>query len=123
MKIICLLLLLVGGSAQAQVPNGILVPQQAVTRGGAQGDTLMVVGPDNKPAPRTVKIGSQQGSNWVVLDGLKEGERVMVDGFQKLQMLPPGTPVKAVPWSAPKSEIAAPAGSPPAAAATTTAAR
>jgi membrane fusion protein (multidrug efflux system) len=104
--------------AQAQVPNGIIVPQQAVTRGGAQGDTLMVVGPDNKPAPRTVKIGSQQGSNWIVLDGLKEGERVMVDGFQKLQMLPPGTPVKAVPWTAPKSEIAAPA-----AAAATTAAR
>ena len=42
--------------AQAQLPNGILVPQQAVTRGGAQGDTLMVVGADNKPMPRTVKI-------------------------------------------------------------------
>jgi membrane fusion protein (multidrug efflux system) len=44
--------------AQAQLPNGIVVPQQAVTRGGAQGDTLMVVGADNKPAPRTVKIAS-----------------------------------------------------------------
>ena len=85
--------------AQAQIPNGIVVPQQAVTRGGAQGDTLMVVGPDNKPTPRTVKIASQQGSNWVVTEGLKEGERVMVDGFQKLQMLPPGTPVKPVPWT------------------------
>ena len=84
--------------AQSQVPNGIVVPQQAVTRGGAQGDTLMVVGADNKPAPRTVKIASGQGSNWIVTEGLKEGERVMVDGFQKLQMLPPGTPVKAVPW-------------------------
>ncbi len=85
--------------AQAQVPNGIVVPQQAVTRGGAQGDTLMVVGADNKPTPRTVKIGSQQGSSWVVTEGLKEGERVMVDGFQKLQMLPPGTPVKVVQWT------------------------
>ncbi|NNG22569.1 efflux RND transporter periplasmic adaptor subunit [Massilia sp. ML15P13] len=85
--------------AQAQVPNGIIVPQQAVTRGGAQGDTLMVVGADNKPTPRTVKIGSQQGASWVVTEGLKEGERVMVDGFQKLQMLPPGTPVKVVPWA------------------------
>jgi len=84
--------------AQAEVPNGIVVPQQAVTRGGPQGDTLMVVGADNKPVQRTVKIGSQQGSSWVVTEGLKEGERVMVDGFQKLQMLPPGTPVKAVPW-------------------------
>ena len=95
--------------SQASVPNGILVPQQAVTRGGPQGDTLMVVGADNKPAPRTVKIGSQQGSNWVVLDGLKAGERVIVDGFQKLQMMPPGTPVKAVPWTAPRAEGAAPA--------------
>lgn len=104
--------------SQASVPNGILVPQQAVTRGGAQGDTLMVVGADNKPMPRTVKIGSQQGTNWVVLDGLKAGERVIVDGFQKLQMMPPGTPVKAVPWTAPRSEGAAPAGAAPAAAAT-----
>ena len=104
--------------SQASVPNGILVPQQAVTRGGAQGDTLMVVGADNKPTPRTVKIGSQQGSNWVVLDGLKAGERVIVDGFQKLQMMPPGTPVKAVPWTAPRAEGAAPAGAAPAAAAT-----
>jgi membrane fusion protein (multidrug efflux system) len=110
--------------SQASLPNGILVPQQAVTRGGAQGDTLTVIGPDNKPAPRPVKIGSQQGSNWVVLEGLKAGERVMVDGFQKIQMMPPGTPVKAVPWTAPHAEGAAPAGAAPAgAAATTTAAR
>jgi membrane fusion protein (multidrug efflux system) len=97
--------------AQAQLPNGILVPQQAVTRGGAQGDTLMVVGADNKPMPRTVKIASGQGSNWVVTEGLQEGERVIVDGFQKLQMLPPGTPVKAVPWQASaQASAAAPAG-------------
>jgi membrane fusion protein, multidrug efflux system len=36
-----------------------------------------------------------------VLEGLKTGEQVMVDGFQKLQMMPPGTPVKAVPWQPP----------------------
>jgi membrane fusion protein (multidrug efflux system) len=95
--------------AQAEIPNGIVVPQQAVTRGGPQGDTLMVVGADNKPAQRTVKIGSQQGSNWVVTEGLKEGERVMVDGFQKLQMLPPGTPVKAVPWQSNAAGAQAPA--------------
>ncbi len=97
--------------AQATVPNGIVVPQQAVTRGGAQGDTLMVVGADNKPTPRTVKIGSQQGSAWVVTEGLKEGERVMVDGFQKLQMLPPGTPVKPVPWAPAAAAPAAGTGS------------
>jgi membrane fusion protein (multidrug efflux system) len=95
--------------AQAELPNGILVPQQAVTRGGAQGDSLMVVGPDNKPASRVVKIGSQQGSDWVVTDGLKAGEQVMVDGFQKVAMLPPGTPVKPVPWSPTPASDKAPA--------------
>jgi membrane fusion protein (multidrug efflux system) len=85
--------------AQAELPSGILVPQQAVTRGGQAGDTVMVVGADNKPTPRTVKIASQEGSNWVITSGLKEGEQVMVDGFQKLQMLPPGTPVQPVAWS------------------------
>lgn len=85
--------------AQASLPNGILIPQQAVTRGGQNGDTVTVIGADNKPAPRTVKIASQQGESWVVTGGLKEGEKVMVDGFQKLQMLPPGTPVKPVAWT------------------------
>jgi membrane fusion protein (multidrug efflux system) len=94
--------------AQGQVPNGILIPQQAVTRGGPNGDTLTVVGPDNKPTPRPIKIASQNGSNWVVTDGLKAGEQVMVDGFQKLQMLPPGTPVQPVPWT-PQTSKAAPA--------------
>ncbi len=103
--------------AQAEIPNGIVVPQQAVTRGGPQGDTLMVVGADNKPAQRVVKIGSQQGSNWIVTDGLKEGERVMVDGFQKLQMLPPGTAVKPVAWAPSAAAPAAGAAAAPAAAA------
>lgn len=98
--------------AQAELPNGILVPQQAVTRGGAQGDSLMVIGADNKPAPRVVKIASQQGSDWVVTDGLKAGEQVMVDGFQKIAMLPPGTPVKPVPWTPAAEGAAAKASSP-----------
>jgi membrane fusion protein (multidrug efflux system) len=84
--------------SQAELPAGILVPQQAVTRSN-QGDTLSVVSADGKITPRTITIGSQKGSDWVVLSGLKEGENVMVDGFQKLQMLPPGTPVKPVQWT------------------------
>ncbi|HEY3047070.1 MAG TPA: efflux RND transporter periplasmic adaptor subunit, partial [Polaromonas sp.] len=79
---------------QAQATNAITLPQQAVTR-TAQGDTVMVVGADGKVAPRPVKIGSAQGTQWVVLEGLKTGEQVMVDGFQKLQG---NAPVKAVPW-------------------------
>ena len=85
---------------QAQASNAITLPQQAVTR-TQQGDTVSVVGEDGNVSQRTVKISTAQNNRWVVLDGLKAGEKVMVDGFQKLQMLPPGTPVKPVPWQAP----------------------
>jgi membrane fusion protein (multidrug efflux system) len=100
--------------SQAELPAGILVPQQAVTRGN-QGDTLMVVSQDGKTATRPVTIGSQSGDSWVVLSGLKAGEMVIVDGFQKLQMMPPGTPVKPVPWTPPAAGSAgAPAPAAPA---------
>ena len=81
--------------AQAELPAGILIPQQAVTR-GSQGDTVLVVGADGKPASRPVNIRSGQGTNWVVLGGLRPGEQVIVEGFQK--MMVPGAPVKPVPW-------------------------
>ena len=79
---------------EAQAEAGIVLPQQAVTR-GANGDTVMVVGADGKVSPRPVKIGSSVNGQWVVLEGLKPGEQVMVDGFQKLRG---GAPVKPVPW-------------------------
>ena len=91
---------------QAQATNALTLPQQAVTR-TAQGDTVMVVAPDGKVSPRTVKIGSAKGTNWVILEGLKTGEQVMVDGFQKLQG---GAPVKAIAW-APARSGSAPAAS------------
>jgi membrane fusion protein, multidrug efflux system len=106
---------------QAQATNAITLPQQAVTR-TAQGDTVMVVGADGKVAPRTIKIGSAKGTQWVVLEGLKTGEQVMVDGFQKLQMMPPGTPVKAVPWQPASTPGASPASAPAASAPTQSAA-
>ncbi|MEO6270086.1 MAG: efflux RND transporter periplasmic adaptor subunit, partial [Lautropia sp.] len=81
---------------QAQAADGILLPQQAVMR-AASGDTVMVVGTEGKVSPRTVRLGPAQGSDWVVFDGLKAGEQVMVDGFQKLRG---NAPVKAVPWKA-----------------------
>ena len=96
---------------QAQVANAITLPQQAVTR-TQQGDKITVVGADGKLSPRMVKVGAARNNQWIVLEGLKAGEQVMVDGFQKLQMMPPGTPVKAVPWQAPGSAVApAPAAS------------
>ncbi len=105
--------------AQAELPSGFLVPQQAVTR-TQQGDTLLVVGEGNKPAPRPVTIRSGQDGQWVVTGGLQAGDRVIVDGFQK--MFVPGAPVKPVPWqpaarAAPASApIAAPGAAPQAAA-------
>ena len=92
--------------AQAETPTGLVVPQQAVQR-GSTGDSVMVVGGDGKVAARPVKVGTAQGGQWVILDGLKPGEMVMVDGFQKLRG---NAPVKPVPWQ--------PAGSAPAASAT-----
>jgi membrane fusion protein (multidrug efflux system) len=106
---------------QAQARNAITLPQQAVTR-SPQGDSVMVVGTDGKVSPRTIKVGNQQGGQWVILDGLKAGEQVMVDGFQKLRG---DAPVKPVPWQAPGSKPAAsspaPAASAPAPAASSAA--
>ncbi|MGM9514968.1 efflux RND transporter periplasmic adaptor subunit [Roseateles sp. DB2] len=103
--------------SQGEMPAGMLVPQQGVKR-GTQGDTVLVVGAGNKPEPRTVKLGGAQGSHWVVLDGLKPGEQVIVDGFQK--MFVPGAPVTPVPWSA--SGASAPAAAPSAPASSASAA-
>ncbi|MGD9774815.1 efflux RND transporter periplasmic adaptor subunit [Diaphorobacter sp.] len=101
---------------QAQVDNGILLPQQAVTRSG-KADTVLVVGADNHVTPRVVKLGPAQGAHWVVLEGLKSGEQVMVDGFQKLPRGKPGDPivVKPVAWQAAgaaQQPAAAPASAP-----------
>ena len=82
---------------QAQANEAITLPQQAVMR-SPQGDSVMVVGADGKVAPRPVQLGAQQGGRWVVLAGLKAGEQVMVDGFQKLRG---DAPVKPVPWQGP----------------------
>jgi len=58
----------------------------------------MVVAADGTVMPRQVKVGTAQGGDWVILDGVKPGEMVMVDGFQKLRG---NAPVKPVPWQRP----------------------
>ena len=102
---------------QAQAGGAVLLPQQAVTR-SSQGDTVMVVGADNHLAPRPVKLGPAQGNQWLVLEGLKADDKVMVDGFQKLPRGKPGDPivVKPVPWQ-PLGAAKAPAAAAPASAA------
>ncbi|MDD2977199.1 efflux RND transporter periplasmic adaptor subunit [Aquabacterium sp.] len=105
---------------QAQVDGGILLPQQAVTR-GAQADTVMVVDDKGMVSPRQIKLGGAKGSDWVVLGGLKTGEQVMVDGFQK--MMNPKAPVKAVPWQQPSAQAGMGAAPAPTAAASAAASK
>ena len=101
---------------QAAASDAILLPQQAVQR-GSQGDSVLVVGPEGELMPRPVKIAGGRDGHWVVLDGLKDGERVVADGFQKLMGAKKVTPV---PWAPPG---AAPAASAPAASAAATPAK
>lgn len=55
----------------------------------------MVVGADDKAAVRPVVTGSAQGNDWLITDGLKIGDRVVVEGLQKIK---PGAAVKVVEW-------------------------
>ncbi len=73
--------------------GGILVPQRAVQQ-GPKGPMVYVVGAGDKVEVRNVQATSWQGSQWLIEDGLGAGERVVVDGLQKLS---PGGTVKPVP--------------------------
>lgn len=81
---------------QAETENAILVPQQAVQR-SPSGASVMVVGADGKVAAQPVTTKGTQGNAWVIGEGLKAGDRVIVEGIQKVK---PGAPVKPVPWKA-----------------------
>ncbi|WP_129793449.1 efflux RND transporter periplasmic adaptor subunit [Sphingosinicella sp. CPCC 101087] len=88
-------LLLPGQFVRARIragtrPQGILVPQRAV-RLTEQGGSVMIVGPNNVAEARSVRLGELVGSNWIILNGLRPGERVIVNG---LQMVQPGQPVR-----------------------------
>ena len=95
---------------QSAVAGAMLLPQQAVQR-SSQGDSVKVVGADGLVETRPVKVGSGKDGQWVVLSGLKDGEQVVVDGFQKMMGK---APVKPVPWT---PGGAAPAAAPAASAA------
>ncbi len=64
--------------------DALLVPQRAVTelQGGYQ---VAVVGSDDKVSVRTVTVGDRVGSEWVIAEGLKQGERVVAEGVQKVR--------------------------------------
>jgi len=64
--------------------NALLVPQPAVME--VQSDyQVVVVDSDNKASFRPVKVGERVGNNWVITEGLKPGERVIVQGFMKVR--------------------------------------
>jgi membrane fusion protein (multidrug efflux system) len=82
----------------SEVTKGALVvPQESVTE--LQGSyQVAVVGDDNKVSIRSVTVGQQFGALWEITDGLKPGEKVIVEGAQKVQ---DGVTVVAKPWTPP----------------------
>jgi membrane fusion protein, multidrug efflux system len=89
--------------AQAEVADGIWLPQQAVSR-GAQGESVLVVGDDGSVAARPVKLGPPRTGQALVLSGLKPGDKVIVDGLQKTRA---GGKARPVPWTPPGAASAA----------------
>lgn len=79
-----------GRVAIGTAPNGILIPARAI-QFGQRGATVMIVNADRTTASRPVQLAGQVGSNWLVKSGLKAGERVITDGWQKVMQ--PGMPV------------------------------
>ena len=78
-----------GGFGRVRIQTGmmkdaLLVPQPAVIEVQSEYQ-LIVLGPDNKATFRPVKVGERVGPNWIVSEGLKPGERVVVQGIQKIQ--------------------------------------
>jgi len=76
--------------------GALLVPQRAVSelQGGYQ---VAVVAADDKVSIRTVTVGDRVGTEWIVAEGLKQGERVVAEGVQKAR---PGTQVNPKPFAA-----------------------
>lgn len=98
-------ILIEGVSEQA-----IIVPQRGVTRNPKGEAMVMLVGAEEKVEPRLIKVIRTVGDSWLVSEGLKAGDRVILEGIQKAR---PGTPVKAVPFgsapTAPSATTPAPA--------------
>jgi membrane fusion protein (multidrug efflux system) len=83
--------------------NALLVPQKSVSEVQST-KVVYVVGPDNKVALRSVTLGARVGSDYIVTEGLKAGERIVVEGIQKAR---PGSTVN--PTEQPMSSETVPA--------------
>lgn len=84
-------------------PNALLVPQQGVTRTPRGDATAMVVGEGDKVEIRNITATQAIGDKWLVTDGLKSGDRVIIEGLQKVK---PGVQVKAQEVTSDKKEQA-----------------
>jgi membrane fusion protein (multidrug efflux system) len=78
--------------SNAILDRGLLVPQQGITRDSRGNASAMVVNNDGTVEPRTVEVNRTVGDQWLVKSGLIEGDRVIVEGLQKIR---PGMPVVA----------------------------
>lgn len=90
-------LLLPGQFVRARIiagtrPDGILVPQRAVQL-SADGASVMVLDKNDTPEQRRVELGSLSGKAWIIRSGLRSGERIIVNGLQKVR---PGQRVRVV---------------------------
>jgi membrane fusion protein (multidrug efflux system) len=81
-------------------PDSLSVPQQAVRRNDAGASELFVLREDNRAVIRQVRLGRVIDDQWQVLEGLKPGERVVVEGFQKFV---PGDAVSPSKWRGPRA--------------------
>lgn len=75
--------------------QGLLVPQRATTRNSDGHLNVWVVDQNNKAAPRTIQVDGAYHDSWIVSDGLKAGETIIVEGYQKIA---PDTIVTPSPW-------------------------
>ena len=101
--------------ANGERQNAILAPQQGITRDPRGNATAMVVDAQGKVEVRQVKVNTTVGDKWLVDGGLKAGDKLIVEGLQKIK---PGSQVKAVELgSQPAKPANAPAAAQPAAAA------
>jgi len=75
--------------------DAIAVPEQAIQRNSGGGSEVFVVKEDGRVTIQPVKIGSQQDGLWFVTGGLKAGDKVVVEGFQKFA---PGDKVRTQSW-------------------------
>ena len=93
--------------AEGDKPQAILAPQQGVTRDEAGRPVAMIVDATGHAQTRVLTTADAVGDKWLVLDGLKPGDRVIVEGLQKVK---PGDKVRAVPAGSPPPAASGPNG-------------